>query len=84
MMKKKITGTMNLTNPGLISHNEMLSMYKDIVDPSFEWKNFSIEEQRKILASDRSNNFLDTSRLEDLFPEIDNIKTSVKKMLAFV
>ena len=64
MMKKKITGTMNLTNPGLISHNEMLSMYKDIVDPSFEWKNFSIEEQRKILASDRSNNFLDTSRLE--------------------
>jgi len=81
MMKKKITGTMNLTNPGLISHNEMLSMYKDIVDPSFEWKNFSIEEQRKILASDRSNNFLDTSRLEDLFPEIDNIKTSVKKCL---
>jgi dTDP-4-dehydrorhamnose reductase len=27
MMKKKITGTLNLTNPGLISHNEILDMF---------------------------------------------------------
>ena len=50
MMKKKVTGTINLTNPGLISHNEILQMFKEIVDPSFEWKNFSQDEQRKILA----------------------------------
>ena len=24
------TGTINLTNPGLISHNEILNMYKEI------------------------------------------------------
>ena len=39
-------------------------MYKEIVDFNFEWKNFTAEEQSKILASDRSNNFLDTSKLE--------------------
>jgi 3,5-epimerase/4-reductase len=81
MMKHKITGTMNLTNPGLISHNEILEMYKEIVDPSFEWKNFSMEEQRAILAADRSNNYLDTSKLEALFPRIDNIKVAVRKCL---
>ena len=41
MMKNKTTGTVNLTNPGLISHNEILEMYRDIVDPEFTWKNFS-------------------------------------------
>jgi dTDP-glucose 4,6-dehydratase len=81
MMKKQITGTINLTNPGLISHNEIFEMYKEIVDPSFKWKNFSQEEQRKILAADRSNNYLDTSVLENLYPDIKNIKDSVKNCL---
>jgi 3,5-epimerase/4-reductase len=56
-------------------------MYKEIVDPTFTWKNFSMEEQRAILAADRSNNYLDTARLEALFPKIDNIKTAVRKCL---
>jgi len=81
MMDQKITGTINLTNPGLISHNEMLEMYKEIVDPLFTWKNFSQDEQRKILASDRSNNFLDTTKLEKLFPEVRNIKEATRASL---
>lgn len=81
MMKNNITGTMNFTNPGLISHNEILEYYKEIVDPSFTWENFSLEEQRKILDSDRSNNYLDTARLEILYPDILNIKESIKNCL---
>jgi dTDP-glucose 4,6-dehydratase len=81
MMQNRITGTMNLTNPGTISHNEILEMYKDIVDPSFVWKNFSIEEQRKILAADRSNNLLNTTRLETLYPQVLPIQDAVKKCL---
>jgi nucleoside-diphosphate-sugar epimerase len=81
MMINKITGTINLTNPGLISHNEILQMYKEIVDPSFTWKNFSQEEQLKILDADRSNNFLDTRKLIDLYPNIKHIKESVKDCL---
>ena len=81
MMKSKMTGTINLTNPGLISHNEILEMYKEIVDPNFTYKNFSQEEQLKILDADRSNNFLDTTKLETLFPTVLNIKDSVRIML---
>jgi len=81
LMKKGHTGTLNFTNPGLISHNEMLDMYKEIVDPAFVWKNFSPEEQRKILAADRSNNYLDTAQLEALFPDMDNIKDAVRKCM---
>jgi len=81
MMKNKKVGTINLTNPGLISHNEILDMFKEIVDPNFVYKNFSIEEQSKILASDRSNNYLETGLLEKWYPNIKNIKDSVKECL---
>ena len=81
MAKNKIIGTVNLTNPGLISHNEILEMYKEIVDPKFEWKNFSIEEQNEILAAGRSNNFLDTTRLKELYPDVKNIKDSVRDII---
>ena len=80
MMENKLIGTINLTNPGLISHNEILEMYRDIVDKDFKWNNFSIEEQKQILDADRSNNFLDTSKLESLY-NVKNIKESVKEML---
>ena len=75
------TGTVNLTNPGLISHNEILEMYKEIVDPDFTWENFSIEEQDEILASGRSNNFLNTKILKSKYPQVKNIKTSVRHIL---
>tara|TARA_B110000971_G_scaffold218116_1_gene256277 strand:+ start:666 stop:2504 length:1839 start_codon:yes stop_codon:yes gene_type:complete len=81
MMRKGVTGTVNLTNPGLISHNEILKMYKDIVDNSFTWKNFSESEQRSILASDRSNNYLDTTKLESLYPNVKHISDSIRECL---
>ena len=81
LMKMKYTGTLNFTNPGVISHNEILEMYKKYVDNTFEWKNFSIEEQNNILESKRSNNHLDTTKLENLFPIVKNIKCSVEELL---
>jgi 3,5-epimerase/4-reductase len=70
-MKKNITGTYNMTNPGKISHNEILTLYKKYVDSEFTWKNFSIEEQDKILLSKRSNNTLDTTKLKTLCHELN-------------
>jgi 3,5-epimerase/4-reductase len=76
------TGTLNLTNPGVISHNEILEMYKEIVDPQFTWSNFTIEEQNTILASKRSNNCLDTQLLE-LYTNnsVKHIKHAVRDVL---
>ena len=81
MIQKSHVGTINLTNPGLISHNEILVMFKEIVDPNFIWKNFSKEEQDKILLSDRSNNYLDTSKLQKMYPKVKNIKQSIQECL---
>ena len=80
MMKNNETGLFNFTNPGTISHNEILEMYKKYVDPMFTWKNFTIDEQDKILESKRSNNYLDTSKLESKY-NVKNIKDAVEELL---
>lgn len=82
MAKEGETGTVNMTNPGKISHNQILELYKKQVDPSFSYKNFSIEEQQQILKSDRSNNYLDTSRLENRFPFVQNIENAIIRVLS--
>ena len=81
MMESKKVGTINLTNPGTISHNEILKMYKEIVDPDFVWTNFTVEEQNKILLSKRSNNQLDTKKLIEWYPEVRPIKEAVRSCL---
>lgn len=62
---------MNFTNPGAISHNEILQLYKDHIDPDFSWQNFSVEEQAKVIKAPRSNNLLDTKRVHLLTSDPD-------------
>jgi hypothetical protein len=63
MAKRGLTGIMNYTNPGVVSHNEILELYKQYIDPEFTWSNFTIEEQAKVIVAPRSNNLLDTARV---------------------
>jgi len=81
MIKKNITGTFNMCNKGAITHNEILELYKTHVDNDFTWKNFTIEEQNKILLSKRSNIELSTEKLYELYPNIPDIKTSIEKCM---
>lgn len=75
---KKTTGTINLTNPGTVEHNEILELYQKYVDPTFLWENFTQEEQAKILLSGRSNNELDTTKLQQLYPKLLPIRERVE------
>lgn len=79
MARRGLTGIMNFTNPGAISHNEVLQLYKDYVDPEFAWSNFTVEEQAKVIVAPRSNNLLTTDRIQQEFPEVLSIKESLVK-----
>ncbi len=63
LAEHKETGVYNFTNPGAISHNEVLTLFRDIVRPTFVWKNFSLDEQAKVIKAGRSNCKLDTTKL---------------------
>merc|ERR1719362_2194843 len=79
MAKKHLTGVYNFTNPGVISHNEVLDLYTKYIDPTYTYKNFTVEEQAKVIKAGRSNNELDTTKLMEDMPEdikINDIKTA--------
>lgn len=60
----EIVGPLNFTNPGVISHNEILELVRDHLRPGLKWTNFSIEAQANVIKAARSNNLLDTTRLQ--------------------
>lgn len=80
MTQRRLTGVYNFVNPGVISHNEILDLYKQFIDPTFTYQNFTVEEQDKILKARRSNNQLDTTKLLREFPGISDIKVSIIKV----
>jgi nucleoside-diphosphate-sugar epimerase len=81
MMESEKIGTINLVNPGSLTHNEVLQMYKEIVDDSFTWKNFTEDDQAIVLSARRSNCVLNTEKLQTWYPTIPNIQEAVKECL---
>lgn len=79
MAKRKCRGVWNFTNPGVVSHNEILEMYKKYINNNLEWENFTLEEQAKVIVAPRSNNEMDASKLKNEFPELLSIKESLIK-----
>ena len=80
MTIKELKGIYNFTNPGVISHNEILSLYKQYVDPNFKWTNFTVEEQSKVIKAGRSNNYLDTTKLQSLYPNLLPVQLSIENV----
>ena len=81
MTLRELKGKYNFVNPGTISHNQILNLYKLYVDPTFTYSNFTVEEQDKILKARRSNNELDASKLLKEFPGLPDIQTSIHSVL---
>jgi len=69
MAKGGLTGVYNFTNPGVISHNQVLDLYTKYIDPTYTYQNFTVEEQAKVIVAQRSNNELDTTKLMRDMPE---------------
>jgi hypothetical protein len=85
MIETKEIGVYNLTNPGTVEHNWILEEYKKIFNPEHMWNLISYEEQMKYIKSERSNNEMDTSKLENFCQkhniELLPIKDSILKAL---
>ena len=79
MMLNYETGCFNFTNPGYIDHNSILVLYRNYIDPLFEWTNFTVEEQSKILKSGRSNNVLNTTKLTNKY-QVLSIEYALEKV----
>lgn len=77
MAKRNARGIWNFTNPGIVTCNQILEMYKNYVDPSFKWVNFELEQQ--VHFPSPSINHMDASKLKKEFPELLSVKDSLIK-----
>jgi hypothetical protein len=81
-MERKVVGPLNATNPGVIEHNTILGWYKELQDPGHAWTNVDTKELlASCVKSARSNNTLDTKRIQSLFPTLPTIGESVRRLL---
>ncbi|XP_061376215.1 trifunctional UDP-glucose 4,6-dehydratase/UDP-4-keto-6-deoxy-D-glucose 3,5-epimerase/UDP-4-keto-L-rhamnose-reductase RHM1-like [Gastrolobium bilobum] len=77
MAKRNCRGIWNFTNPGIVTCNEILEMYKNYVDPGFMWVNFTLEQQGHFPFPSIKD--VDASKLKKKFPELLHVKDSLIK-----
>jgi len=63
LMEKRKVGVYNIVNPGGIEHKEILDLYKEIVDPEFEYSIISLDDLHQLTKARRSNCILDGEKL---------------------
>jgi 3,5-epimerase/4-reductase len=87
MIDVREVGVYNVTNPGVTEHNWILEQYKTLIQPDHTWRLISYEEQLQYIKADRSNNEMDTAKLEsfckthhlELLPIQDSILQCLKR-----
>jgi 3,5-epimerase/4-reductase len=62
MSMRKITGTFNMVN-GSMSHQEILDLYREIVDESHTYNLIEEDKLDTLLKAKRSNNILTNTKL---------------------
>ncbi len=80
LMEMKQTGVFNMTNIGAMDHKGIMTLYKEVVDPSFEINLMDEEEQAK-LCERRSNCYLNTDKRENLGVSMPKLEESLRRIL---
>ncbi len=81
LIEQKVTGVMNMVNPGVLYHHDMLKLYKEIVDPNHSFTPISMEElTQKFTCAGRSNCVLTAGMLEK-YIVLKPIDTRIKDIL---
>jgi len=74
------TGVFNMTNIGAMNHVEIMTMYKEIVDPNFQINVMSKKDQDE-LCKRRSNTVLTSDKRETLGVHMPPLEESLRKVL---
>ncbi|MBI4440857.1 sugar nucleotide-binding protein [Candidatus Woesearchaeota archaeon] len=80
LMEKGCTGIYNITNPGAMGHARLLTIYQEIVDPTFTFTVMPLTELMTKVKTGRSNCVLSTKKLAH-HVTLDPIETAMRKCL---
>ena len=74
-------GVYNFVNPNPVQHSDIMDAYAEIVDPLSTYNVMSIAEHNTVVKAGRSNNALDTSKLQARFPD-EHIPSAIDSIRA--
>ncbi len=79
LMQKKAEGVFHCTNPGTMSHRELIALYQKLVDPSHTCQWITEEDlvAQGLATKKRSNNIMSSSRLEKLGIKMRPVKEAL-------
>jgi len=80
LSEKGVTGIVNVVNPNPMSHEEMLVLYKDIVQPNFQFKIYDRTEVMTGLKAGRSNCILSCEKAVKLGAYFHDTRLGLAKM----
>lgn len=80
LIKRRETGIFNMTNIGGMDHKSIMTMYKEIIDPSFEFHLMPKHEQDE-LNKRRANCVLNTDKREKLGIHMPPLEESLRATL---
>ena len=81
LMEKECRGIYNITNQGALGHARILELYREIVDPSFQFSIMSMKELLTITKAGRSNCILNTEKLQKEGIILPPIEEAMKRCL---
>lgn len=78
IMQKRPTGILNLVNDGYVKHDDILAVYKEIVDPLHQFEVIDIQElEKSVVKAARSNCVLSNEKAKALgiqMPALDALR----------
>ena len=81
-MARRDVGTLNAVNPGTMDHKAILAMYRELQNPGHTWTEITNSELISgFVKGARSNNYLETGRIEGLCPLVPTLADSVRRIL---
>lgn len=77
ILEKKLTGIFNLVNTSVITHRQILEMYKYYINPNYEYTIISEAEQNLKVLAPRSNCHLSNDKISQ-YMYVPNIRNSIE------
>ena len=77
LLSQQVTGTVNFTNPGALTHAELLAIYRDVVKPDLSWTVVDGEPGKGV---PKPNSRMSTKRLQSLYPQVPTLREAITEV----
>ncbi len=81
LVERGATGVWNVVNEGAERHDELLALWRDLVDPSFQVRVMSLEDLKGLLVAPRSDCILSTEKIRKAGLGLPHLRESLPRVV---